>query len=269
MSRRQTSLSAPLLAVAVMWQAGGPATHPIVRYVANAGMLVSVDGRHFLIDAPIRDGIEPYPTSSPEERVRLETARPPYDGVDAILITHWHEDHFSAEAIAAHLSANQRAIVISSPEVIDRIRAIAPRLPASRFRPYLPAPGQADMTRVGDVPVRVLRIRHNPTRRLPEQHVGFLIGETRAVLHVGDADPVAGNFAVLAAMPRVDLALLPYWYVLTEKSRQMVTTAIAPRQIVAMHLPVAETDTLTAALRNAALRVSPPGTTGHIVDLTR
>ena len=99
MSRWQTSLSAPLLAVAVMWQAGGPATQPIVRYVANSGMLVSVDGRHFLIDAPIRDGIEPYPTSSPEERVRLETARPPYDGVDAILITHWHEDHFSAEAI--------------------------------------------------------------------------------------------------------------------------------------------------------------------------
>ncbi len=232
-------------------------------------MLVSVDGRHFLIDAPIRDGIAPYPTSPPEERVRLEAARPPYDGVDAILITHWHEDHFSAEGIAAHLSANQRAIVISSPEVIDRIRAVAPRLPASRFRPSLPAPGQSAIDRVGDVPVRVLRIRHNPTRRLPEQHVGFLIGETRAVLHVGDADPVAGNFAVLATTPRVDLALLPYWYVLTENSRQMVTTAIAPRRIVAMHLPVAETDTLTAALRNTPLRVSLPGTAGHVVDLTR
>ena len=80
---------------------------------------------------------------------------------------------------------------------------------------------------------------------------------------------MAGNFAVLASMPRVDLALLPYWYVLAEKSRQMVTTAIAPRQIVAMHLPVAETDTLTAALRNTPLPVSPPGTAGHVVDLTR
>ena len=40
------------------------------------------------------------------------------------------------------------------------------------------------------------------------------------MLHVGDADPVADNFAVLAAMPRVDVALLPYWYVLTENSRR-------------------------------------------------
>jgi L-ascorbate metabolism protein UlaG (beta-lactamase superfamily) len=267
--RRLTSLSAPLLAVGVLSQAGGFSTQAIVRYVANAGMLVSVDGRHFLIDAPIRDGISPYPTSPSEERIRLEAARPPYDGVDAILVTHWHEDHFSAEAIAAHLSANPRAVVISSPEVIDRIRAVAPRLAASRFRPSLPAPGQSAMTRVGDVPVRVLRIRHNPTRRLPEQHVGFLIGESRAVLHVGDADPVAGNFAVLATTPRVDLALLPYWYVLTENSRQMVTTAIAPRGIVAMHLPVAETGALTEALRHTGLRISPPGTAGQVVDLIR
>ena len=106
-------------------------------------MLVSVDGRHFLIDAPIRDGIAPYPTSPPDERGGSSRPAARTIGVEAILITHWHEDHFSAEAIAAHLSANQRATVISSPEVIARIRAVAPRLPASRFRPSLPAPGQA------------------------------------------------------------------------------------------------------------------------------
>ena len=209
------------------------------------------------------------PPVLPNERRRLESAQPPYDCVEAILVTHWHEDHFSADAIAAHLSANQRATVISSPEVVNRIRAAAPLIPASRFRPSLPAPGQSATARVGDVPVRVLRIRHNPTRRLPEQHVGFLIGETRAVLHVGDADPVADNFAVLATTPRVDVALLPYWYVLTESGRQMVATSIAPRQIVAMHLPVAETGVLTAALGNTTLRVALPGLPGQLVELPR
>jgi L-ascorbate metabolism protein UlaG (beta-lactamase superfamily) len=78
--------------------AGGDAS---VRYVANSGMLVTVDGRRFLIDAPIRSGVDPYATSSPEERQRLEGAQPPYDNIEAILITHWHEDHFSADALAA------------------------------------------------------------------------------------------------------------------------------------------------------------------------
>jgi L-ascorbate metabolism protein UlaG (beta-lactamase superfamily) len=268
-ARGLVSLAAPLLAMGVASQAGGSAADTAVRYVANAGMLVTVDGHDLLIDAPIRQGIPPYPTSAPEDRRRLESAEPPYDRVEAILITHWHEDHFSAEAIAAHLSANPRATVISSPEVIDRIRVVAPRLESARLRGCLPAAGQADVTRIGDLTVRILRIRHNTTRRLPEQHVGFLVGDARTVLHVGDADPAADNFALLTTLPRVDIALLPYWYVLTDDSRRFVAASIAPRRIVAMHLPVAETDTLTAALRNAALRVSLPGMAGHVVDLTR
>jgi hypothetical protein len=36
-----------------------PAGDPELRYVANAGMLITVGGRRFLVDAPIRDGIAP------------------------------------------------------------------------------------------------------------------------------------------------------------------------------------------------------------------
>ena len=171
--------------------------------------------------------------------------------------------------MAAHLSANQRATVISSPEVIERVRLAGPLLAPSRLRESLPMPGRVEVMRVGDVPVRVLRIRHNPTRRQPEQHVGFLIGERRAVLHVGDADPVADNFALLAALPRADVALLPYWYVLTEKSRRMVSTAIAPGRIIAMHMPPEEAGTLTRALQGARARIALPGPPGQIIDITR
>jgi hypothetical protein len=62
-----------------------------IRYVANSGMLVVAAGRRFLIDAPIRDGIPPYATSTAAERTLLENARAPYDAVDAIVITHWQQ----------------------------------------------------------------------------------------------------------------------------------------------------------------------------------
>ena len=222
-----------------------------VRYVANSGMLVTVSGRRFLIDAPIRDGIAPYATSSPEERERLESASPPYAGVDAILVTHWHEDHFSPEAIARHLSRNPRTLFISSPEVVERLRTTAPGLPASRTRAVLPAPGMAEQVDVGGVPVRVLRIRHNPTRRLPEQHVGFLIGSDTRVLHVGDADPAADNFALLKDLPSVDLALLPFWYVLDDANRRFVAGSIRPSRVIAMHVPPQDADKISATLRTA------------------
>ena len=202
---------------------------PAIRYVANAGVLVTVEGHRFLIDAPIRDGIPPYATSPVDERARLESASAPYDAVDAILITHWHEDHFSPEAVAAHLRRNGRAVLVSSPEVVARVRAVAAHLPVQRLRGILPAPGRSEAVTVGSVPVRVLRIRHNPTRRLPEQHVGFLIGEAAPVLHVGDADPAGDNFGLLRNLPKVDVALLPFWYVLDDASRRFVADAIGPR----------------------------------------
>ena len=207
-----------------------------MRYVANAGMLVSIEGASFLIDAPTRDGITPYETSPADERTRLEEAKPPYDDVDAILVTHWHEDHFSPEAVAAHLGRNPRAVFISSPEVVTRLRAARPDLAANRIRAVLPPPGQSEEVTVGGVTVRVLRIRHNPTRRLPEQHVGFLIGTRATVLHVGDGDPAPDNFTLLRTLPQVDTALLPFWYVLDEANRRFVATSIAPRRIVGMHL---------------------------------
>jgi predicted enzyme related to lactoylglutathione lyase len=75
-----------LLLACVLAQNGAVPAALDVRYVANAGVLLTIDGRKVLIDGPIRDGIPPYTTPSADERSRLETARPPYDGIAAILL---------------------------------------------------------------------------------------------------------------------------------------------------------------------------------------
>ena len=66
-----------LIVAASLFAAVAQESGPDVHYVANSGMLVTVSGRRFLIDAPIRDGISGYPTSSAEERARLESAQTP------------------------------------------------------------------------------------------------------------------------------------------------------------------------------------------------
>jgi L-ascorbate metabolism protein UlaG (beta-lactamase superfamily) len=228
---------------------------PEIDYVANSGMLVTTSGRRFLIDAPIRDGLSPYPTSSADERARLEGATAPYDNIDAILITHWHEDHFSPEAVAAHLMANPRTLFISSPQVAEKLAAVAPAVSASRFRTVLPAPGRAHRVDVRGVSVHVLRIRHNPARRFPEQHVGFLIGGAAPVLHTGDADPAADNFIALETLPAVDVALLPFWYVSDAANRRFVADTIRPRRIVAMHATPEDAAKVEATLRTASIPV--------------
>lgn len=246
-----------------------PQSIPEVRYIANSGMLVSTGGRRFLIDAPIREGIVPYATSSADERERLEGSLAPYDNIDAILVTHWHEDHFSADAVARHLARSPRTLFISSPEVVDRLRQAAPALPTSQLRAIAPPPGSVEQVDVGGVPVRVLRIRHNPTRRLPEQHVGFLIGTGPTVLHVGDADPAADNFALLRGLPNVDLALLPFWYVFDEKNRRFVADSIRPARVIAMHVPPGDAEKIAATLRAANVTAQVAAVPGTSILLSR
>jgi L-ascorbate metabolism protein UlaG (beta-lactamase superfamily) len=245
-----------LAAYAVLWL---PVTHASalqLRHVANAGVLVTIDGRKILIDAPIRDGIPPYQTSSPEQRTLLEHARAPYDGIAAILITHWHEDHFNAEAVAAHLSQSPKTRLISSAEIVQRVHKAAPGVPASQLVAVTPDLGTSIATALDDrVRIHVLRIRHNDARRMPEQHVGFLVQGTRTILHVGDADPAAANFAVLKELPKIDLALLPFWYVSDATNRAFVASSIAPRQIVGMHVPPEEAAKVERGLREANANV--------------
>lgn len=230
-----------------------------VTSVANAGVLLESGAVRLLIDAPIREGIPPYATPSAEASRQLESASAPFDRITAILITHWHEDHFSPEAVAAHLAASPTTVLITSEEIVARVRKAAPALASGQLRPMTPAPGSAARTEAGGLPIHVLRIRHSPARRMPEEHVGFLIEGCRTVLHTGDADARADNFPLLKGLPRVEVGLLPYWFVLGESSRTFVETSIRPGRVLAMHIPPSEAAGVGSKLPPATTALTRPG----------
>jgi hypothetical protein len=64
-------------------------------------------------------------------------------------------------------------------------------------------------------------------------------------------------------LPQIDLALLPFWYVLSEKSRAFVKSSIAPDEIIGIHLPPQDAAEVEQRLRDAGVKVSllvKPGT---------
>ncbi len=132
----------------------------------------------------------------------------------------------------------------------DRIRS---RVEAWRWRV-----GRSQTIRVAGIDVTLLGLSHGGIHAAV-QNVGYLFtlgGVT--VLHVGDAELTADNFAPFDLPARgVDLALLPWWYVADEKSRALVRAHIAPARIVALHIGPGEAAEVVARLRASAPDVIP------------
>lgn len=105
-----------------------------ITYLANEGVLIDCQGKKVLIDALFRDSLDDYMRHPPEVQEKLETGKPPFDGVGLALATHFHLDHWDAGAISRFLINNPSALFASTPEATamlphslqGRVRALWP-----------------------------------------------------------------------------------------------------------------------------------------------
>lgn len=208
--------------------------------LANAGVLVDDGRRSVVIDGAFRDGIPPYGTLPEAMRRQLEHAEGRFARVRALLVTHWHADHFDPTAVGTHLQHNSAATAVVAGEVAERIErgfegAAGVR---GRVRGVTPEPGSHEAVALGDVEVVVVRLRHNPTRNYPEQHVAQAVRlGGRLLIHVGDAERTADNFRAVEPLAPVDVALVPFWFVTTDDGRRIVREQLHAREVVALHVP--------------------------------
>jgi L-ascorbate metabolism protein UlaG (beta-lactamase superfamily) len=89
-----------------------------ITFLANEGVLLSSGTKKVLIDALFLKYETGYAIPADSTRAALESARPPFDAVDLVLVTHRHGDHFHPAPVAAHLRANPRATLLTSRQVI-------------------------------------------------------------------------------------------------------------------------------------------------------
>lgn len=234
-----------------------------ITYLANEGFLVRAGQTMVLIDALIGDGLRGYATLDRPTRERLESAQPPYDGVDLVLASHIHRDHFNAGSVARFLKANTTAQFVSTK---DAARAVLEAAGASdlgeRVHGYWPQEGAREQHRVRDVELTLFNLHHG-RERPRTQNLGLLLricGIT--VLHIGDTEADAHEMLTAGLMDlRPDVGLLPSWFLRPSRWSDTTTTVIKPLSIVAMHLPTRDApagyfygeardlDELTAILR--------------------
>lgn len=260
-------MSIPSFALLFALVAAGPSQKPVmadagsrtvkstvdVTYLANEGLFIEAGDEAVLIDALFRKGVPGYERVPPAELEKLETAQPPYDKVRLVLVTHYHPDHFDAASVLRHLRHNKKARLISSKQVTDKVLALPDADASVRQRVRGVEPAEMELLKVEDAGPRleIMRLSHGEGRMAKIWNLGYIVEMgSKRLLHIGDASRNAKTTEPLERHARgVDIACIPYWILTSTKGGPFVRDKLAPKNVVAIHIPPAEAEAITKQLR--------------------
>lgn len=240
-------------------------------YMANEGLMVTQGNTKILFDPLFRDSYGQYLLLPEAMEAALFAGQAPFDGVDAIFISHFHGDHFSPEDIlrllqtrtSIQLYAPMQAVITLRAETSNQNDAVFERVhPVSLA--YRDAPVSLEMDGLF---IEAVRIPHSgwPTGRLDVENIAWRVtlNASTTVLHMGDADPDDRHFARDAAyweMTPPHVAFPPYWFLDSNDGPAILRDRIKARRSIGIHVPVtipADPIQRPYSLRNQDLFVNP------------
>ena len=212
-----------------------------LKYISNAGVMLQIGGRKILFDPLTIPENEIYKDTDPLAREGLLASTPPYDGVDLVLITHHHRDHFHAESVLALLKQQPGASLVSTGEVIRRIKALDEEDQISESRLYAPELGmyeQVEIT-VNGIRLRLSRTLHDGEDYAEVENLMIMVEGDLRIAHLGDSAPVEKNFEGLQGCfgGPIDLLIANFPYVALPKARKLIQTCLDPRLLAVVHFP--------------------------------
>lgn len=219
-----------------------------VQYVANASVLVTHGNTKVVFDPLFRNDFGQYRLVAPQTERALFDGTAPFDGLDAVFVSHYHEDHFSAVDVLRLLEARPALRLFAPAQAVAGMREIsAARLDAvaSRVHAIALAYRDAPVTlNQGALVVEAVRIPHSgwPTRQQDTENLAFRVtlDATTTVVHLGDADMSDAHFTRDAAYwgrRRTRVAFPPYWFFTTDEGRKVLNTRLNAARSIGVHVP--------------------------------
>jgi L-ascorbate metabolism protein UlaG (beta-lactamase superfamily) len=232
-----------------------------ITYIGNEGFLLSGGGKKVVIDGIYTGGWTFYQTPSSEVLTQMWNATGPFAGVDAVLATHNHGDHFDASRVVQHMTNNPSATLIGPAQVCDAVKSVAGSAAISnRVVTAMPNFSSSIQVAAAGMEFKVVRLRHGDDPADTAQSLGFVfsIGGVK-VYHNGDA--YTPNLAELQSLKmaeeHIDVAILNcYLFAYPTQSAWQIIDYLRPKAIVLMHLGITEVEQYRNIVN--AITVLPP-----------
>ena len=218
------------------------------QYLANASVLVTHGDTKVVFDPLFRNDFGQYALVPAQVERALFDGTAPFDGLDAVFVSHYHEDHFSAVDVLRLLEARPALRLFAPAQAVagmreisaERLAAVASRVHAIALA-YQDAPVTLEQ---GSLVVEAVRIPHSgwPTRQQQVENIAFRVtlDATTTVVHLGDADTSDAHFARDDAYwhrRRTHVAFPPYWFLTSDEGLRVLERRIAPARAIGVHVP--------------------------------
>ena len=216
-----------------------------ISYIGNMGVLISNNENVVVIDG-FHKKYKPeyaFPSDSTVHSI-IKGEYKNYSKPDISLVTHYHKDHFDAEYHRIYLQENPESLVVAPQQVNDLIRESlkSETLKISPVLKQVPYDENEYAAVHQNIRVKAFKCPHiNSARHYSVQNIAYLISlNNYSVLHLGDTNwDVAASILEKKELFKlsIDVAILPYWMLLDKNSKERITNLIAPKQIIATHIP--------------------------------
>lgn len=217
-----------------------------VTYLGNEGLMVKSGNHKILFDPFFHNDYDSLQLVPPAIVQAIMSGQKPYDGIDAIFISHAHEDHFSARDVKQFLRTYAKAKLIAPRQAVEELASLPDmaQLMSQVIAVDLKLGDAPWQLKLGDLQIEAVRIAHAgwPQRAEVENLVYRVsIGNKLTVMHLGDADPNAVHFSPFAAHWKkqlTDTAFPPYWFFLSAEGNQILDHQINATESIGVHVPV-------------------------------
>lgn len=219
--------------------------HSQAAYLGNEGVLVTHGDTKILFDAFYAESYDYYQLVPNEISEAMLSGAPPFDGVDAIFVSHVHGDHFTAAPAIEYLRAHPNARLYGPPQVREALEnegigendPLMTRLVSINLHPDDPAAS----IEIGSLKIAAVATRHIGNHPTVQNYVWRVtLDDTVTVIHLGDSDAKMNNFkrhATTFKERRLHASFPPYWFYESHDGRKILRELVAADQTIAIHVP--------------------------------
>ncbi len=216
------------------------------RYIANEAVMVTHGETKILFDPLPITGFGTYPDVPEADKKAMMAGEAPYDGVDAVFISHAHRDHFSAEDMNKYMSTHSEIRLIAPQQAVDMMRE-APgwennfnqRIAGLNIE-FGAAPVEVHMDGLDSTGVRIPHAGWPGRANVENIVYRVTLDDQITVSHMGDADINPDHyrpFEKLWDQKPIDLAMPPYWIYMDPDGPE-VLEMMNVRDSVGIHVPI-------------------------------